>query len=244
MNGVMHDLNTLVVSGTQRSLTDAVAINAAGQILANACSPRCEIYRLDPLTAAKSPAVEFHHATFDHYFLTSRRSRDRQAGRRRLGMAPHRRRVRRRLHGADVDQPGCRFFSASFAPKSSHFYTRGPGRMRSREGQCALAVRRRGVLRRAPGRIRCVPGRKAGGVQALQQRLERSAESSLHDESVRPRGDDGEGMGSRRPWPVGREHVRVIALRMQTNRTERPEFWSRGEWGQAWSEIVCDAGDD
>ena len=37
--GSMHDLNDLLLQPLAATLTDARAINAAGQILANACSP-------------------------------------------------------------------------------------------------------------------------------------------------------------------------------------------------------------
>ena len=69
-------------------------------------------------------AVEYHHAAFDHYFLTAapaeiaKLDAGQFAGWSRTG------------HGFDVfaaAAPGlgsvCRFFSAAFMPKSSHFYT-------------------------------------------------------------------------------------------------------------------------
>ena len=126
--GAMFDLNTLVVSGLNGArLTYAVAINNRGQIVAQACptATTCQTFRLDPTApAGKVRAVEYYHAAFDHYFLTTiedeitKLDNGTFVGWTRTGV------------GIDMDigapagtVPVCRFFSASFAPKSSHFYT-------------------------------------------------------------------------------------------------------------------------
>ena len=126
--GVMFDLNTLVVSGLNGArLTYGVAINNKGQIVAQACptATTCQTFRLDPTApAGKVRAVEYYHAAFDHYFLTTiedeitKLDNGTFVGWTRTGA------------GIDMDigapagtVPVCRFFSAAFAPKSSHFYT-------------------------------------------------------------------------------------------------------------------------
>ena len=75
-------------------------------------------------------AKEFHHAAFDHYFLTASKS---EAAKLSTALSPDWRATGRQFAvvraGATVTAepasqfPVCRFFSASFAPRSSHFYT-------------------------------------------------------------------------------------------------------------------------
>ncbi len=124
MNGVIYELNALVVSGKQRLLTRAVEINAAGQILAKDCSQNCEIYRLDPLTAARVISDRITLRRLRPLLPHRRRSRDSHAGRQRLGLASHRRRVRRGCHGADVDQPGNVASSARRSRRKARTFTR------------------------------------------------------------------------------------------------------------------------
>ena len=72
--GAMYNLNDLVVAGLGGAiLTDAIAINDSGQIIANACIDYCKAFRLDPIPgpAVILPAIEFYHASLDHYFMTS-----------------------------------------------------------------------------------------------------------------------------------------------------------------------------
>lgn len=126
--GRMYDLNDLTVTwpeGVIPPLTEARGINDAGQIAASWCrggAPNsCRAYRLDPVLTA----VEYFHAGFGHYFITTSPSEiaaldaDSENGWNRTGLSfatfpldlPHVARV-------------CRFWSGQrFAPKSSHFYT-------------------------------------------------------------------------------------------------------------------------
>jgi hypothetical protein len=84
------------------------------------------------LADAKVSAVEYYHAAFDHYFLTSspdeidKLDRGDFAGWARTGQSFNT--AASTTAGA---VPVCRYFSAAFAPKSSHFYS-------ADAGECAL----------------------------------------------------------------------------------------------------------
>jgi len=69
-------------------------------------------------------AVEYYHTGFGHYFITA--SRDEIAAL-DAGVFPQWERTGQSFKVYPLDAPGmanvCRFFSAKFAPKSSHFYT-------------------------------------------------------------------------------------------------------------------------
>ena len=81
------------------------------------------------MPAADAPSetiniVEYYHAQFDHYFITSLPD---EIGKLDNGTIAGWRRTGGNLKGLKVGTAGadnvCRFFSAAFAPKSSHFYT-------------------------------------------------------------------------------------------------------------------------
>lgn len=125
--GAMRDLNALVVSGLGgRTLTEARAINDAGQIAANSCSGRapydCVAFRLDPVSTPL--AIEYHHAEYGHYFVTSvpgevasLDSGD-TVGWMRTGGS-----FRTYGVGTPGTTPVCRFWSGqTYQPKSSHHY--------------------------------------------------------------------------------------------------------------------------
>jgi hypothetical protein len=73
---------------------------------------------------ATADLVEYHHATFDHYFVThlageiAKLDNGTLAGWKRTG-----RTIRVWTGPGEGSSPACRFYSESFAPKSSHFYT-------------------------------------------------------------------------------------------------------------------------
>ena len=128
--GAMVDLNTITSGLGGATLTTATAINDAGQIVAMSCTGllMCQqAFRLDPVPAAKVAAIEYHHATFDHYFITgipdeiAKLDSGVFAGWSRTGGAFN-------VYAGDQvgTEPVCRFFSTTFAPKSSHFYTPDP----------------------------------------------------------------------------------------------------------------------
>ncbi|MEO5764069.1 MAG: hypothetical protein ABIR52_02065, partial [Casimicrobiaceae bacterium] len=125
--GAMIDLNTVTSGLNGAVLTTATAINDAGQIVAMSCTATLvcpQAFRLDPVPAPKIAAIEYHHAVFDHYFITAiadeiaKLDNGTFAGWARTGSVFN-------VYGADQigTKPVCRFFSTSFAPKSSHFYT-------------------------------------------------------------------------------------------------------------------------
>jgi len=81
-------------------------------------------FRLDPVDAQKVMAIEYHHAGFDHYFMTAipdeitKLDNGTFAGWSRTGASFN------VYAGEKVGAtPVCRFFSTAFDPKSSHFYT-------------------------------------------------------------------------------------------------------------------------
>ena len=78
-----------------------------------------------PATPATAPVIEYHHAAFDHYFVSAdadevaKLDADASSGWLRTGESFT---VQSRVQGSAM--PVCRFFSgATFAPLSSHFYT-------------------------------------------------------------------------------------------------------------------------
>jgi len=78
-----------------------------------------------PSTPATAAAVEYHHATFDHYFITAdadeiaKLDADASSGWQRTGES-----FTAQVRAEGSAMPVCRFFSgATFAPQSSHFYT-------------------------------------------------------------------------------------------------------------------------
>jgi probable HAF family extracellular repeat protein len=134
-DGAMHDLNQLVSGLAGTVLNLASGINDSGQIAASACSASfiCQAFRLDPLPQAPPPvvkvaAVEFHHAEFDHYFITADPGEIAALnGGMFQGWAPTGEAINV-YTGSDVESASvCRFFGASFGPKSSHFYTHDAG---------------------------------------------------------------------------------------------------------------------
>ena len=134
-DGVMHDLNQLVTGLAGTVLINAMGINDSGQIAASACSASliCQAFRLDPLPQAPPPvakvaAVEFHHAEFDHYFITSDPAEIAALGGGKFeGWAPTGETIDV-YSGSSVESAAvCRFFGAAFGAKSSHFYTHDAG---------------------------------------------------------------------------------------------------------------------
>jgi hypothetical protein len=79
---------------------------------------------LAPPPAATATAVEYHHAAFDHYFVTAiadeitKLDNGTFVGWARTGQS-----FKVYTNSQAAFAAVCRFFSTAFAPKSSHFYT-------------------------------------------------------------------------------------------------------------------------
>jgi hypothetical protein len=77
-----------------------------------------------PTNSAITKVIEYHHAAFDHYFITAipgeigKLDDGTFAGWTRTGKA-----FNVFITGTPDTAEVCRFFSTSFSPKSSHFYT-------------------------------------------------------------------------------------------------------------------------
>jgi probable HAF family extracellular repeat protein len=128
-NGKMHDLNALVISGLAGfTLFAAPGINDQGQVVASGCDAEtCRVFRLDVVPNTPQ-AIEYHHATFDHYFLTALPDEIAKldsgiiSGWVRTGQS-----FGVYFETSKATSPVCRFFSTAFGPKSSHFYTADAG---------------------------------------------------------------------------------------------------------------------
>lgn len=136
--GSLIDLNSVTAGLGGAVLTTATAINDSGQIVAMSCTGPLvcqQAFRLDPVGAVKMPAVEFHHAGFDHYFMTANPD---EIAKLDAGTIGGWMRTGAAFNVWVGDQPGtnpvCRFFSTAFDPKSSHFYT-------PFQGECVLVQR-------------------------------------------------------------------------------------------------------
>lgn len=136
-DGTMYDLNSLVVGLAGTVLSVANAINDSGQIVANGCSASliCQAFRLDPVPRGQVPppvnklvAIEFYYPAFDHYFITAMPD---EISALDGGVFPGWVRTGEVFNVYSGPSVGsalvCRFFSTSFAPKSSHFYTADAG---------------------------------------------------------------------------------------------------------------------
>jgi probable HAF family extracellular repeat protein len=133
-DGRMYDLNQLVTGLAGTLLSVANGINDSGQIVANGCSGSliCQAFRLDPVPApgppAKAAAIEYYYPAFDHYFITAIPAEitalDDGAfpGWVRTGEAFN-------VYSNSLLDSSfvCRFFSTSFGPQSTHFYSADPG---------------------------------------------------------------------------------------------------------------------
>jgi len=130
-DGVMYDLNTLVYSGLgTATLTEAIAINDRGQIVANSCpysifGESCTAFRLDPIPPPTVAAVEYYYGAWNYYFETSFPDEIAALDGGAFGGV-----WKRTGQTFNVwpqpnvnSSPTCRFFSTDFAPKSSHVYT-------------------------------------------------------------------------------------------------------------------------
>jgi hypothetical protein len=101
-----------------------VAATPAGTLTLTLPEGFTTLYRKGTITPPPVAVVEFHHAQWDHYFVTGvpdeimKLDNGFFAGWTRTGQQFN-------AYGADspIGSAVCRFFSTSFAPRSSHFYT-------------------------------------------------------------------------------------------------------------------------
>lgn len=115
----------------------SISIDRTGSILRTASQTNLFEYRFASSTTTV-PLIEYVHAQFDHYFITSnpdeidKLDRGAFAGWARTGLQFN-------AYGAATASavPVCRFFSTAFAPKSSHFYTPFAGECASRQADTA-----------------------------------------------------------------------------------------------------------
>jgi probable HAF family extracellular repeat protein len=131
-DGVMYDLNALVHSGLgAATLTEAVAINDHRQIVANYCFlvqglyPECNAFRLDPISPPTAVAVEYYYEAWNYYFQTSLPDEIAALDGGAFGGAWKRTGQTFNVwpQANPNSSPTCRFFSTTFAPKSTHVYT-------------------------------------------------------------------------------------------------------------------------
>jgi len=106
----------IAVADTSDGIYDTAVFIAAGGVR----SPMSGA----PTTSILAKAIEYYHAAFDHYFITAipgeivKLDNGTFAGWTRTGKA-----FNVFVTGTPDTAEVCRFFSTSFAPKSSHFYT-------------------------------------------------------------------------------------------------------------------------
>ena len=182
----------IAIADVSDSILDAAVFLAAGGVR----SPG-----VGPVTLSDSvKVIEYYHAAFDHYFITAIPAEiailDTGAlakDWKRTGQA-----FDVYVTGVAGTSPTCRFFSASFAPKSSHFYTPSVS-------ECAIVKTNPNWLFEAevfnmilPSAAGLCPGGNATTLSPVQRRHERRAESSLHDSAADSRGHDSGPMDTRR----------------------------------------------
>lgn len=115
-------------TGIANPADETYALNY-GSLMSSGTStrPALEEFRVN-LGPVSGNAVEYHHAGFDHYFMTADPSEVVALDGGAFGGVWKRTGQSFMVHANPVigTVPVCRFFSVSFAPKSSHFYTADP----------------------------------------------------------------------------------------------------------------------
>ena len=116
---------TSINSGLTSLNVWSISIDRTGSILRAATAAGLFEYQVfEPSPLGRVPVIEYSYAAFDHYFITSNPDEIRKldsegpTGWVRTGFQFN-------AYAAPKENsaPVCRFFSAAFAPKSSHFYT-------------------------------------------------------------------------------------------------------------------------
>lgn len=90
---------------------------------AQAAAPPVAAAEATATPATTAPAIEYYNAAFDHYFVTSLPDEIAKLDSGAIGGWSRTGESFAVFAGGSAHAAVCRFFSASFAPKSSHFYT-------------------------------------------------------------------------------------------------------------------------
>jgi hypothetical protein len=139
--GNIRDLNQLLANPLAGApLTDARAINDAGQIVANSCVLSvCNAFRLDPVVDGVVPPIlyvyEFYNAALDHYFVTAdpREVFELDLGFSLRGWSRTGRMFKANDRAVAGAQPVCRFYIPAQLG-DSHFFSASPD-------ECAAVLR-------------------------------------------------------------------------------------------------------
>jgi len=116
---------TSINSGLTSLNVWSIAIDRSGSILRAATAAGLFEYQVfEPSPSGTVPVIEYSYAAFDHYFITSNpdeiRKLDSEGS---AGWVRTAFQFNAYAAPKENSAPVCRFFSAAFAPKSSHFYT-------------------------------------------------------------------------------------------------------------------------
>jgi hypothetical protein len=119
-----YGMRTATANSSQTTDLADVMVAAAGTVTVNLPEGYTTLYGK---SAATIKVVEYHHAEWDHYFMTADPTEIAMLD---AGIFQGWARTGYQFNAYPTDSavgsPVCRFFSTSFAPKSSHFYTPFP----------------------------------------------------------------------------------------------------------------------
>ncbi len=188
-----------------RSATLTVVSNGTG-------SPQTVSASGTGVTDSETPGtinlIEYHHAAWDHYFITgiadeiTKLDNGTFVGWARTGYQ-----FKGFPTGTANSSPVCRFFSTAFNPRSSHFYTPFPAECTTVMANPDWQLEGAGVQHPDTGHRRIVRSRDGSGLPPLQQRPGCRAESPLYDRLERALADDDARMGAGRVRQHRRDHV-------------------------------------
>ena len=164
-----------------------------------------------PTTSNTLRVIEYFHPEFGHYFVTASPVEIDLLDNGALSNSWERTELAFDVYvsGYPGSSPVCRFFSASFAPKSSHFYTPDSAECEIVKNNPAWTFEAEVFNVILPSKAGRLPGRHQAALPDVQRRHERRAQPSLHDRFRPARADarqrlDRRGRGHRhRGVPAG-----------------------------------------
>jgi probable HAF family extracellular repeat protein len=234
--GDIFDLNTVTSGLNGAVLSTATAINDSGQIVAMSCTAPLvcqQAFRLDPVGAVKMSAIEYHHAEWDHYFMTAIPD---EIAKLDSGFFHGWTRTGESINVYVGDQvntsPVCRFFSTAFDPRSSHFYT-------PFQDECVLL--QRGATWQFEARVFNItvpdgagncPANTLPVYRLYNQGMGCGAEPPLYDEPRHANEHDRAGLDPRRPRAERSGDVRAALGRAGTGAGASPVAFSRRSGGR------------